>query len=217
MRQNKATSEASQKWARSGEHKAEFTAGDSRGVEGSGWWVDHSLFFTDVGLPMIGGGTGGFLPCSNLSSKAMDESCTLQACDRVSAALPCPSLTTRSHVYLDMPMLALPPQPFTSQYYRRQLLPLVCLTCHFWLFRMGLTSAEEGFIWWCVRVHRELGGRGCRSGTQEVVDVAQLAQPEAEIAGPGWVASSRTLDQSGMGTISSSVISMIGNGSIDGL
>ena len=34
-------------------------------------------------------------------------------------------------------------------------------------------------------MHRELGGRGCRSGIQEVVDVAQLAQPEAEIAGVG--------------------------------
>ena len=38
---------ASQKWARSGEHKAEFSAGDSR------WWVGHSLFFRNLELSLI--------------------------------------------------------------------------------------------------------------------------------------------------------------------
>ena len=38
---------------------------------------------------------------------------------------------------------------------------------------------------WCVRMHKELDGGGCRSGTEEVVEVAQLEQPEAEIAGLG--------------------------------
>ena len=122
---------ASQKWARSGEHKAEFTAGSYRAMESFGWWIHHSLFFTDLGLPLIGSNTGGFLPSGKPSSKTKVESCTLQACDRVSAALPRPSLTTYNYVCLGMPMLALSPQPFTTGYCRRQRLPLACLSCHF--------------------------------------------------------------------------------------
>lgn len=120
------------RFRRSGKHKAKFTAGNAQGGEVFGWWVRHSLFFTDLGLPLIGGGTRGFLPSDTPTSNAMDKRCTLQACNRVFAAVSCSLIDyVQPFVSFDMAMLALSLQPFTARYCRPYRLPVACVACHF--------------------------------------------------------------------------------------